>query len=112
MCPPSPPLATRWVVVPCLLLALGFAVPGVFASGRKKRDPSIAIRLHAQVYAFDPEFTAKVKVGTPPREITIEKLASVSERDIERSISLLLEVEKWILTPARLCCCESPRRSA
>ena len=78
--PPSPPAC--WRTVLCLALALGLSVAPASASGRKKRDPSIAIRLHAQVYAFDPEFTAKVKIGTPPREITIEKLASVSERDI------------------------------
>lgn len=82
MRPSRPPLASRWRLVLCLVLALGFAAEDAPASGRKKRDPSIAIRLHAQVYAFDPEFTAKVKVGTPPREITIEKLASISERDI------------------------------
>ena len=75
--------AARWLVVLGVILALGFAAADAPASGRKKRDPSIAIRVHAQVYAFDPEFTAKVKVGIPPREITIEKLASVSERDIE-----------------------------
>ncbi len=52
------------------------------ASGHKKRDPTIAIRFYAQVYAFDPEFTAKIKIGNPPREVVIEKIASISERDV------------------------------
>ena len=82
MRPSSPPAAIYWRILLCVVLALGFAAKNASASGHKKRDPAIAIRLHAQVYVFDPEFTAKVKVGTPPREITIEKLASISERDI------------------------------
>ena len=82
MRPFSPVPVARWRLVLCFLLTLGFATENAPASGHKKRDPAIAIRLHAQVYAFDPEFTAKVKVGTPSREITIEKLASISERDI------------------------------
>lgn len=82
MRPLPPPPAAGWRLVLCVILALGFAAEDAPASGRKKRDPAIAIRLHAQVYAFDPQFTAKVKVGTPPREIVIEKLASISERDI------------------------------
>ena len=79
---PSHRPALRWRLALCVLLALSFTAVEAPASGRRKRDPSIAIRVHAQVYAFDPEFTAKIKVGTPPREITIEKLASISERDI------------------------------
>ncbi len=63
-------------------LALVLVAATALASGRKKRDPSIAIRFHAQVFAFDPTFTAKVKVGNPPREIVVEKIPSVSERDI------------------------------
>ena len=53
-----------------------------FGSGSKKRDPVISIRFYGQVNAFDPEFTAKIKIGNPPREITVEKIASISERDI------------------------------
>ena len=79
---PCPPPIPRWRLALCVVLAVSVTVASVHASGRKRRDPSIAIRLHAQVYAFDPEFTAKIKIGTPPREITIEKLASISERDI------------------------------
>ena len=53
-----------------------------FGSGSKKRDPIIPIRFYGQVFSFDPTFTAKIKVGTPPREIVIEKIPSISERDV------------------------------
>ena len=52
------------------------------ASGSKKRDPTIAVRFHAQVFGFDPSFTAKVNVGNPSHEIIVEKIPSISERDI------------------------------
>ncbi len=59
-----------------------FGVTVAFASGSKKRDPIIPIRFYGQVFSFDPTFTAKIKVGTPPREIVIEKIPSISERDV------------------------------
>ncbi len=71
---------SRSFVLVAILWTLGTSV--ALGSGHKKRDPSIAIRFYAQVYAFDPSFTAKVKVGNPPREIVIEKIASISERDV------------------------------
>ena len=76
---------------PChpLIAALMFATllcaprltPSAQASGKKKRDPSIAIRFHAQTSGYDPEFAAKVKLGNPPQEITVEKIPSFSEHD-------------------------------
>lgn len=68
------------------LLVLGLltvlVTPAASGSGSKKRDPIIAIRFYGQVPSFDPTFTAKVKVGTPPREVYIEKIPSISERDV------------------------------
>ena len=55
---------------------------GVQAAGSKKRDPSIFVRFHAQVSTFDPSFAAKVVAGNPPRELIVEKIPSLSERDI------------------------------
>ncbi len=52
------------------------------AAGSKHRDPSIAIRFHAQVNTFDPTFAAQVKIGNPPRQLIVEKIPSISERDI------------------------------
>ena len=52
------------------------------ASGSKHRDPSVAIRFHAQVNTYDPTFAAQVKVGNPPRQIIVEKIPSISEHDI------------------------------
>ena len=52
------------------------------ASGTKKRDPSIAIRFHAQEFGYDPTFAAKVRVGNPPQEITVEKIPMISEKDV------------------------------
>ena len=59
-----------------------FGTPLGHAAGSKHRDPSIAIRFHAQVNTFDPTFAAQVKVGNPPRQIIVEKLPSIGERDI------------------------------
>ena len=78
--PPRPAGLSRLFLPVAIFLSLGTSV--ALGSGHKKRDPSIAIRFYAQVYAFDPSFTAKVTIGNPPREIVIEKIASISERDI------------------------------
>ena len=56
--------------------------PQASAAGSKRRDPNIAVRFHAQVSSFDPTFAAKVKVGDSAQEIIIEKVPSISERDI------------------------------
>lgn len=79
-----PPLRLPAYLHPFLLIALVLAwgTTLALASGSKKRDPSIAIRFYGQVYAFDPQFTAKIKIGNPPREVIVEKIASISERDI------------------------------
>ena len=70
----------RQLLAVILLTVLGTAAaPG---SGSKKRDPIVAIRFYGQVFSFDPTFTVKVKVGNPPREIVIEKIPSISERDV------------------------------
>jgi hypothetical protein len=65
-----------------LLLALCSCGHEAGAAGRKKRDPTIAIRFHVEVTQSDPTFATKVTAGDPPREITVEKLASISELDI------------------------------
>ena len=80
-----PPLSYRPVlaagVLAVLLCALGPAPSGQ-AAGSKKRDPGISVRFHAQVTVYDPSFAARVRVGNPPQEITVEKLPSISEHDI------------------------------
>ena len=60
-------------------LALTGWGPGAEAAGSKKRDPTIAVRFHAQVNTFDPTFAAKVVAGNPPRELIVEKIPSLSE---------------------------------
>ena len=65
-----------------LALLLAPVAPSARAAGSKHRDPSIAIRFHAQVNTFDPTFAARVKVGNPPRELIVEKIPSIGERDI------------------------------
>ena len=52
------------------------------AAGSKHRDPSIAITFHAQANTLDPTFSVRVGVGSPPRQIIVEKIPSISERDI------------------------------
>ena len=68
------------------LIAVWLCAPGLAPAGRaagsKKRDPGIAVRFHAQVTVYDPSFAARVRVGNPPQEITVEKLPSISEHDI------------------------------
>ncbi len=65
-----------------VLAACWAASPSGQAAGSKHRDPSIAIRFHAQVNTFDPTFAAQVKIGNPPRQLIVEKIPSLSERDI------------------------------
>ena len=79
---PRPPALSFCRSLLLIVLLTATALSSSHGSGQKKRDPSIAIRFYAQVYAFDPSFTAKVKVGNPPREIVVEKIASISERDV------------------------------
>lgn len=80
---PLPP-NTRAVVLSlfCVVLACAWPTTGSRASGSKKRDPSIFVRFHAQVSTYDPSFAAKVVAGNPPRELIVEKIPSLSERDI------------------------------
>lgn len=81
----SPLSARRTVLFPLLALALTalLAVPTVRAAGKKRRDPNILVRFHSQVSTYDPSFAAKVTAGDPPRELIVEKIPSLSERDIE-----------------------------
>ncbi len=79
----SPLLHARKSVWLLGFLAAGwFGLPSGHAAGSKHRDPSIAIRFHAQVNTFDPTFAAQVKIGNPPRQLIVEKIPSLSERDI------------------------------
>jgi hypothetical protein len=79
---PFPPLRRR--LSGCLLLLLALSLPGdrLSAAGRKHRDPTIFVRFHVEVTQSDPTFATKVVAGDPPRELTVEKLPSISERDI------------------------------
>ena len=67
-----------WVSLLCIVLA-----QTAWAAGTRHRDPSIAVRFHAQVSTYDPTFAAKVTAGNPPRELIVEKIPSISERDID-----------------------------
>ena len=69
-------------LVSCLLLLGGYAGSAAWAAGSKKRDPAIAIRFHTEVSTYDPSFAAKVTAGTPPHALFVEKIPSISERDI------------------------------
>ena len=75
--------ARKSIWLSCLLAALcWWGAQRGQAAGSKHRDPSIAIRFHAQVNTYDPTFAAQVKIGNPPRQIIVEKIPSISERDI------------------------------
>jgi hypothetical protein len=78
-CPPLRSWLSGW-----LLLSVALLLPGnpVSAAGRKHRDPTIAVRFHVEVTQSDPTFATKVTAGDPPREIIVEKLPSISEKDI------------------------------
>ena len=79
---PRPSLRTALVLPLYLFLFGGYAGRISWAAGSKKRDPSIAIRFHTEVSTYDPSFAAKVTVGNPPHELIVEKIPSLSERDI------------------------------
>lgn len=51
-------------------------------AGGHRLDPNITVRFFVQATTFDTSFATKVEVGTPPREVIIEKIPSISERDI------------------------------
>lgn len=80
---PLPSRRVAWCLVPALVLTVLLAVPTGWAAGKKRRDPNIAVRFHSQVSTYDPSFAAKVTTGDPPRELIVEKIPSLSERDIE-----------------------------
>jgi hypothetical protein len=65
-----------------LIALLASAGDKASAAGRKRRDPSIFIRFHVEVTRSDPTFATEITAGDPPRKIIVEKLASLSERDI------------------------------
>ena len=83
MCSPLvPPPARPCCHASARLVAWGARGSARAAAGSKKRDPSIAVRFHAQVSTYDPTFAAKVAAGNPPRQLIVEKIPSISERDI------------------------------
>ena len=75
-------LLVPWHPFLAATLLLGLGTSAALGSGSKKRDPTIPNRFYGQVLSFDPTFTAKIKIGTPPREVIIEKIPSISERDV------------------------------
>ena len=76
------PRRLLWVAAlfAALLCAPGLPPSGL-AAGKKKRDPSIEIRFHAQTSGYDPVFAAKVRLGDPPQEMTVEKIPLITEHD-------------------------------
>ena len=82
MASPLPP-PRKFLRLPGVLAALCLlTVPPGLAAGSKHRDPSIAVRFHAQVNTYDPTFATEVTLGNPPRKLIVEKIPSISERDI------------------------------
>ena len=75
----------RRSLVAAVLFAAVLGAPGLppsgHAAGKKKRDPSIEIRFHAQTNGYDPTFAAKVNIGNPPQEMTVEKIPLITEHD-------------------------------
>ena len=71
-----------WLSFLAILLWVALGTSSAPGSGSKKRDPTIPIRFYGQVPSFDPTFTVRVKAGNPPRDIFIEKIPSISERDV------------------------------
>ena len=79
---PFPPPRSWLSGLLLLWLALHLSGQEASAAGRKHRDPTIFVRFHVEVTQSDPTFATKVTAGDPPRELTVEKLPSISERDI------------------------------
>ncbi len=63
------------LLVVCLLAAVGFA-------GAHREEPKILIRFHIQTNQLDGGFSTPVRMFNPPRTIYVEKVPSISERDI------------------------------
>ena len=78
---PIPPFRTAALLLSLLLLVVIGTHLGR-AAGSKRRDPSIVVRFHTEVSTFDPSFAARVTAGNPPRPLIVEKIPSISERDI------------------------------
>ena len=81
----SPTLLLRrstLAAIVCGSVLLGLTGGDGWAAGSKRRDPNIAIRFHTEVSTYDPSFAAKVTVGNPPRSLIVEKVPSISERDV------------------------------
>ena len=76
------PLPRRAVMVVVMFTAL-LCASFVQAAGKKKRDPGIQIRFHAQTSGYDPTFAAKVNIGNPPQELTVEKIPLITEHDFQ-----------------------------
>jgi hypothetical protein len=76
------PAVCRWL--PVLVLSAALCLPGneAGAAGRKRRDPTIFVRFHVEVTQADPTFATEVTAGDPPRKVLVEKLPSISEKDI------------------------------
>ena len=78
------PSFRRSLVVAALFAALLCAPgwpPSGLAAGKKKRDPAIEIRFHAQTNGYDPTFAGKVRLGDPPQEMIVEKIPLITEHD-------------------------------
>ena len=82
MCSPFAKIRAFMRSALCAIIVWGACGPSARAAGSKRRDPVIAVRFHAEVSSYDPSFAAKVVAGNPPRQLIVEKIPSLSERDI------------------------------
>ena len=78
---PSPRRSLALAALFAALLCAPGLPPSGLAAGKKKRDPGIEIRFHAQTNGYDPTFAAKVRLGNPPQEMIVEKIPLITEHD-------------------------------
>ncbi len=71
------PLRRRFerLALPLFIAAIGFA-------GAHRQDPKIFVRFHVQTAELDGSFSTPVQLTNPPKTIYVEKVPSISERDI------------------------------
>ena len=62
-------------------LAAGLLALTLVAGG-KKQDPEIAVRFHLETNTVDASFGTAVQLTDPPREMKVEKIPAISERNI------------------------------
>jgi hypothetical protein len=67
---------------PARLMAVALLAVACLGGAKHREDPKIFVRFHIQTNELDASFSTPVTLVDPPRRVFVEKVPSISEKDI------------------------------